>query len=89
MPRNEDNLKYDDDLKNEVNLKNEDDPKNEDNLKNEDYLKNGDDLKNEDNLILKTVSDQSLFFSWKQINISLILKIFPNIYSVELYVCVS
>ena len=62
MPTNEDNLKYDDDLKNEVNLKNEDDPKNEDNLKNEDYLKNGDDLKNEDNLILKTVSDQSLFF---------------------------
>ena len=68
---------------------NEDHLKDDDDLQNEDNLKNEDDLKNKDNLNLKTVSDQSLFFSWKQINISLILKIFPNIYSVELYVCVS
>ena len=35
----EDNLKYENDLKNEDNLKNEDDVKYEDNLKNEDDLK--------------------------------------------------
>ena len=68
---------------------NEDHLKDDDDLQNEDNLKNEDDLKNKDNLNLKTVSDQSLFLSWKQINISLILKIFPNIYSVELYVFVS
>ena len=54
--KNEDNLKNEDDLKIEDNLKNEDDLKNEDNLKNENDLKNEDDIKIKMTLKMRTTS---------------------------------